>query len=203
MRLLCPEVFPERDTVYRYRVKPRFYRNDIHRLFRPATVVPGLSCALFIIQNLVCGGVLSAADEPAGDLGGRVLDVARRLPGSFRPGHHGANHGVDLEHGQFDGIGGVYRVPSAASSSLASRLHPGGLDPHALDLDDVLGDILDFMILRCERESRWPLIQRQWLSGTRGSDRHIAFGIDNAREPTWEKLPEHPVKPVLISVTRW
>ncbi|HXJ61174.1 MAG TPA: LamG domain-containing protein [Verrucomicrobiae bacterium] len=183
-----PRSVPELDTVYHYRVKPRFIATTIHRLFRPATVVPGLSCALVIIQNLVCGGVLSAADGPGGEPG---LVGYWTLRGDCQDhsgqGHHGVNHGVDLEHGQFDGIAAHIEVPSAVSFkfgigdfTLAAWIHT------AAELDDVLGDVLDLY----DPSVRKGITLAAYSSGGgyqgQGSDRHIAFGIDNSREPTWE-----------------
>ncbi|MBI3851970.1 MAG: LamG domain-containing protein [Verrucomicrobia bacterium] len=102
-------------------------------------------------------------------------------------GNHGVNHGVNLDSGAFDGISAHIEVPSSASLQL-------GTGDFALCawiytdkvLDDVLGDVLDLY----DPSLRKGITLSVYSSGSgyqgQGSDRHVCFGIDNARVSDWQ-----------------
>jgi hypothetical protein len=102
-------------------------------------------------------------------------------------GNHGVNHGVNLDTGTFDGISAYVEVPSSPSLKL-------GAGDFALsawvytekDLDDVVGDVLD--LYDPSRRRGITLSINSSASGYQGqgSDRHVYFGIDNARVTDWQ-----------------
>jgi hypothetical protein len=102
-------------------------------------------------------------------------------------GNHGVNHGVQLDRGAFDGLRAHIEVPSSASLKL-------GTGDFALcawiytekELDDVVGDVLD--LYDPSRRRGITLSVNSSGSGYQGqgSDRHVCFGIDNARVSDWQ-----------------
>lgn len=101
-------------------------------------------------------------------------------------GNHGVNHGVGLEDGTFDGVGAYIEVPDHPSLHLgtgdfavSARVRTEG------EMSDVLGDVLD----KFDPDARRGI--NLWLKSSaggyqsQGSDRHVCFGIDNARTTDW------------------
>jgi hypothetical protein len=114
-----------------------------------------------------------------------------RLQGDCRDysgrGNHGVNHGVNLDNGAFNGISAYVEVPSNASLELGT----GDFSLCAWvytekELDDVVGDVLDMY----DPSLRRGITLSVHSSGSgyqgQGSDRHVSFGIDNARATEWE-----------------
>jgi hypothetical protein len=102
-------------------------------------------------------------------------------------GNHGVNHGVNLNNGAFDGIGAFIEVPSSASLKFGT----GDFSMSAWiytekDLDDVVGDILDFY--DAGRRQGVTLSAYSTGSGYQGpgNDRHVCFGIDQGRLSDWQ-----------------
>jgi hypothetical protein len=102
-------------------------------------------------------------------------------------GHHGINHGVDLERGLFDGLRAYIEVPSSASFqwgtgdfSLCAWIYT------EKELDDVIGDVLD----QYDPARRRGFTLSVYSSGSgyqgQGSDRHVSFGIDTAHLSHWQ-----------------
>jgi hypothetical protein len=101
-------------------------------------------------------------------------------------GNHGVNHGVDLDRGEFDGQGAYIEVP--ANQSL--RFGTGDFAFCAWvytekQLDDIVGDVFD---LYDPAERRGITLSINSSAGgyqSQGTDRHVHFGIDNARMSDW------------------
>jgi hypothetical protein len=102
-------------------------------------------------------------------------------------GNHGVNHGVGLEEGTFDGVGAYIEVPAHASLnfgtgdfSLCARIHTEG------EVSDILGDVLDKYDPDLRRGLTLSLKSSAGGYQSQGSDRHVCFGIDNARTSDWK-----------------
>lgn len=102
-------------------------------------------------------------------------------------GNHGVNHGVNLENGTFDGTGAYIEVaandslkPGASDFSLSAWIYT------EKQLDDAVGDILDLYDPDLRRGV--TLTVNSSLSGylSQGTDRHVYFGIDNAKTSDWQ-----------------
>ena len=114
-----------------------------------------------------------------------------KLQGDCRDysGHetHGINHGVDLKHGKFDGEQAYIEVP--ASESL--RLGTGDFAICAWiytekELDDIVGDVLDMYDPAQRRGITLTINSSAGGYQSQGTDRHVHFGIDNARMADWQ-----------------
>jgi hypothetical protein len=102
--------------------------------------------------------------------------------------NNGINHGVDLARGQFDGIGAYVEVPASAS---LRGLGSGDFAFAAWvsterDLDDVVGDILDWYDPVQRRGVTLSVISSGSGYQGQGDDRRVCFGIDNGRLDDWE-----------------
>lgn len=102
-------------------------------------------------------------------------------------GNHGVNRGVDLAHATFDGNGAHIEVPSSDSLrfgadgfSLSAWIHTDAA------LDDAIGDVLECYDPKLRRGI--TLSVNSSASGylSQCADRHVYFGIDNARFGEWE-----------------
>jgi hypothetical protein len=101
--------------------------------------------------------------------------------------NHGVNHGVGLANGRFDGVGSYIEVANAASLRLgAGDFSLCAWIYTAKDLDDTLGDVLELY----DPALRRGITLSVYSSGSGyqgpGNDRHVCFGIDNARTSGWE-----------------
>jgi hypothetical protein len=102
-------------------------------------------------------------------------------------GNHGVNHGVNLETGEFDGVGAYVKVPSSASLklgagdfALCARVYTNK------DPDDVVGDVLSMYDPALRRGVTLSIASSSGGYQGQGSDRHVCFGIDNARMSQWQ-----------------
>src|SRR5262245_60249423 len=122
----------------------------------------------------------------AGDQEEKGLIGYWKLKGDCRDhsghGNHGLNYGVNLDSGAFDGIKAHIEVPSSPSLKFGT----GDFTLSAWiytekELDDVLGDVLDLY----DPSLRRGITLSVYSSGSGyqgpGNDRHVCFGIDNAR----------------------
>jgi len=153
--------------------------------------------ALAVVFALVCRNTLSrelADSKSAAACGESKLDSGLvgywKLQGDCRDhsgqGNHGVNHGVNLETGLFDGTGAYIEVPSAPSLNLSSgdfaicvRIHTDA------ELNDILGDVLDKYDPKLRRGITLWLKSSAGGYQSQGTDRHVCFGIDNARISDW------------------
>jgi hypothetical protein len=102
-------------------------------------------------------------------------------------GNHGVNHGVELETGVFDGMGAYIEVPS--SDSL--RVDSGDFSicawiETAERIDDIVGDVLDFYDPARRRGITLSISSSAGGYQSQGTDRHIYFGIDDAKTAEWQ-----------------
>src|SRR6478672_8252371 len=102
-------------------------------------------------------------------------------------GNHGINHGVDLDHGAFDGEQAYIEVP--ASDSL--KLGKGDFAICAWiytekELDDIVGDVVDLYDPAQRRGITLTINSSAGGYQSQGTDRHVHFGIDNARMTDWK-----------------
>lgn len=109
---------------------------------------------------------------------------ARDYSGS---GNHGINHGVNLTNGAFDGVGAYIEVPD----NPALKFGTGDFSVCAWvytekDLDDVIGDVLDKYDPARRRGITLAVNSSSSGYQGQGSDRHVYFGIDNARVSEWQ-----------------
>jgi hypothetical protein len=102
-------------------------------------------------------------------------------------GLHGVNHGVQLDDGTFNGRGAFVEIPSgrklylgAGDFSLAAWVHT------EKDLDDVIGDVVSQYDPARRRGFSIAIKSTAGGYSSHGDDRHVVFGIDDGREPTWE-----------------
>lgn len=102
-------------------------------------------------------------------------------------GRDGVNHGVDLQTGRFDGRSAFIEVPSCD----AFRLRTGDFTISASIqtekiVDDTLGDVFSLYDPRVRRGVTLNLKASSGGYQSSGDDRHVYFGIDNARQGKWE-----------------
>lgn len=101
--------------------------------------------------------------------------------------NHGVNHGVKLDDGAFDGVSSFVEVPHNKSLdfgtgdfSLSAWVYT------ATQLDDVVGDVLD--MYDPDRRRGITLTINATAGGfqSQGTERHVYFGIDNAKQSDWQ-----------------
>ena len=151
--------------------------------------------ALFVISCswLIAYEVLSAA--PPGTP--TEFDLQRDLVGYWKlqgdcrdssgRNNHGVNHGVDLKTGRFDGRSAYVEVPSRDSLQLG----PGDFSISAWVhtdpiVDDTLGDVFSWYDSQARRGVTLNLKASSGGYQSSGDDRHVYFGIDNAKLGSWQ-----------------
>jgi penicillin amidase len=100
---------------------------------------------------------------------------------------HGVNHGVRLEDATFDGRGAYVEIPADSNLQLGAGDFTFAAWVYTEeDLDDVIGDVVSQY--DAARRRGFSLTIKSTAGGysSHGDDRHVYFGIDNGREPTWE-----------------
>jgi hypothetical protein len=113
-----------------------------------------------------------------------------KLQGDCRDssGHenHGANHGVDLTHGLFDGADDFIEVPMSDSMRLGTSDFTICVWINTpKQLDDIVGDVLDLYDPQQRRGVTLTIDATAGGYQSQGTDRHVHFGIDNARDGEW------------------
>ncbi len=102
-------------------------------------------------------------------------------------GNHGINHGVDLSSGHFDGCGAYIEVPDSPSLDFKDGEFSASLWVHTKkDVDDVIGDVLSKYDATVRRGFNLSIQSSAGGYNSQGSDKHVVFGIDNARTTEWE-----------------
>lgn len=101
-------------------------------------------------------------------------------------GHHGVNHGVQLESGTFDGRGACVEVPDHEDLHLGS----GAFTISAwvrteAEIDDVRGDVLSKFDATMRRGLNLSLAASAPGYNSVGDARYIQFGIDDGQPGTW------------------
>jgi hypothetical protein len=102
-------------------------------------------------------------------------------------GNHGVNHGVELETGAFDGAGAYIEVPSSDSLRVGSGdFAICAWIETAEQIDDIVGDVLDFYDPARRRGITLSISSSAGGYQSQGTDRHIHFGIDDAKTTDWQ-----------------
>ena len=101
-------------------------------------------------------------------------------------GNHGINHGVDLDTSTFEGRGQHVEVPASSSIdpqrddfSYCALIHTDQ------DVDDVHGDIASKFNPDVRRGFNVSLTSSSGGYSSIGTDRRLAFGIDDAKDGAW------------------
>lgn len=101
--------------------------------------------------------------------------------------NHGTNHGVDLKTGRFDGRSAYVEVPSHESLQLGQGDFSISAWVHTDQIvDDTLGDVFSWYDPRARRGVTLNLKASSGGYQSSGDDRHVYFGIDNAKLGTWQ-----------------
>jgi hypothetical protein len=156
------------------------------RSFRSSLAIAWLAawiaCSLFLILGSSAAQDVEVIDGLVGHwpLAGDSRDHSGN-------GNHGTNRGVDLASGEFNGEDAFIEIP--ASDSL--RLGTGDFSFAVWvfteeQLDDAVGDILE--LYDPARRRGITLAINSSASGylSQGGDRHVYFGIDNAKLGEWQ-----------------
>ena len=102
-------------------------------------------------------------------------------------GNHGVNHGVDLAGGAFDGTSAYIEVPSSESLQLGTGDFAVCAWIHTPEeLDDIVGDVIDMYDPALRRGITLTVNSSAGGYQSQGTDRHVHFGIDNARTTDWQ-----------------
>ncbi len=105
-------------------------------------------------------------------------------------GNHGVNHGVGLgngQHGVFDGQRAFIEVPASNSLQLGTGNFSFSVWIHTeAQVDDAIGDVLDCYDPSIRRGITLSVNSSASGYQSQGTDRHVYFGIDNAKLGEWE-----------------
>ena len=102
-------------------------------------------------------------------------------------GNDGVNHGVKLDDGTFDGTSAHIEVPA----NDALRFGTGNFSFSAwvhteAQVDDAIGDVLDLYDPGLRRGLTLSINSSASGYLSQGTDRHVYFGVDNAKLSVWE-----------------
>jgi hypothetical protein len=101
--------------------------------------------------------------------------------------NHGINHGVELEQGAFDGTKAYIEVPAKDSLKLGKEDFTFCAWIHTEnELDDIVGDVIDMYDPALRRGITLTINSSAGGYQSQGTDRHVHFGIDNARNSDWQ-----------------
>lgn len=101
--------------------------------------------------------------------------------------NHGTNHGVELKAGRFDGRSAYVEVPSRESLHLGQGDFTISAWVHTEQIvDDTLGDVFSFYDPQARRGVTLNLKASSGGYQSSGDDRHVYFGIDNAKLGQWQ-----------------
>lgn len=150
--------------------------------------------------SLLLGSVLAVqcvAHCTASRLVAAEIDLQRELVGYWKlrgdcrdrsgQANHGANHGVDLATGSFDGRASWIEIPSSESLRLGTGdFSISAWVKTAAVVDDTLGDVVSLFDPRTRRGTTLNLKASSGGYQSSGDDRHVHFGIDNGQLGAWQ-----------------
>jgi Concanavalin A-like lectin/glucanases superfamily len=157
--------------------------------------------ALLVCLAIACSNLGGRGAQPSLDTKPAAAGAASRqeqglvgywkLQGDCRDysgnGNDGVNHGVNLDSGAFDGISAYIEVPNSASLKLGtSDFSLCAWISTEKELDDVVGDVVDIYNPSLRRGVTLSINSSGSGYQGQGSDRHVCFGIDNARVSGWQ-----------------
>src|SRR6476660_5784192 len=97
-------------------------------------------------------------------------------------GNDGVNHGVELNSGGFDGVHAYIEVPASKSFKLGTGDFTICVRVYTeKQLDDIVGDVIDMYDPAARRGITLAINSSAGGFQSQGTDRHVHFGIDNAR----------------------
>ncbi len=148
------------------------------------TFLNALRCATIAVALFTISPADASAAEP-GLLGHWKLQGDCRDHSGH--GNHAVNHGVNLERGEFDGTGAYLEVPHSESLELGTGDFAVSAWVYTKEqLDDVVGDVLDMYDPDARRGITLSINSTAGGLQSQGTDRHVYFGIDNARLSDWQ-----------------
>lgn len=101
--------------------------------------------------------------------------------------NHGVNRGVNLDGGVFDGVSAYVEVPMSDSLKLGTGDFSVSAWVHTeKQLDDIVGDVLEIYDPKLRRGITLSINSTAGGFQSQGTDRHVYFGIDNARQSEWQ-----------------
>lgn len=132
---------------------------------------------------MAAGPVITRADDKGLVGYWKLLGDARDHSGHD---HHGANHGVDLKTGAFNGRGAYIEVPDApdlrlgaGDFTIAAQFQTPG------DVTDVLGDLVSKFDPVKRRGFNLTLVHNTSGYNSQSNNRHLFFGIDDGTAGKW------------------
>lgn len=134
---------------------------------------------------LSCLGLSTAASAESGLIGHwKLRGDCQDYSGL---GNHGVNHGVDLATGSFDGSSAYIEVPNSDSLRLGTKdfTFCAWIDTPE-ELDDIVGDVIDLYDPTNRRGITLAINSSAGGYQSQGSDRHVHFGVDNAKTSDWQ-----------------
>ncbi len=141
----------------------------------PFPLGPILACAI--------AGPVSAADLSHG-LVGHLRGDCRDISGL---GNHGIRRGGAAEQGEFDGRTAWIEVPASESLRFGTDDFTFAAWVHTeAQVDDAMGDILESFDPDTRRGITLSINSSASGYLSQGNDRHVYFGIDNAKLGEWE-----------------
>ncbi len=136
-----------------------------------------------------------AAELPAVEKDSPIVDDALvgywKLDGDCRDysgkGNHGVDHGINLKRGEFNGRDSYIEVPSGPSLDLGKGDFSVCAWVHTeKNLEDVVGDVLTKYDPATRKGFTLSIKASSGGYQSQGNDKHVYFGIDNARLGDWE-----------------
>jgi hypothetical protein len=104
-------------------------------------------------------------------------------------GNDGINHGVNLKDGSFSGSGAYIEVPSSPSLRFGTKSFSLSAWVYTEKrLDDIVGDVFDLYDPASRRGFSLSINASAGGYQSQSNERHVHFGIDNARITDWEDL---------------
>jgi hypothetical protein len=101
--------------------------------------------------------------------------------------NHATNHGVNLERGEFNGTGAYLEVPHRESLNLGAGDFTFSTWLYTeKQLDDVVGDVFEMYDPAARRGITLSINSTTGSFQSQGTDRHVYFGIDNAKMSDWQ-----------------
>lgn len=148
-----------------------------------------------LFAGVVGHGAERRSDTPPRSLARGALDAGLvgywKLRGDCQDhsgrGNHGINHGVKLDDGAFDGTGAYIEVPAIEALRFGTGDFSFSAWVHTeAQVDDAIGDVLDLYDPALRRGITLSINSSASGYLSQGTDRHVYFGMDNAKLGDWE-----------------
>ena len=100
-------------------------------------------------------------------------------------GNHGVNHGVDLAHAHFDGLGAHVTVQPSESLAFGGDFSIAAWVRTERDMQGVIGDIVSKFDPRLRKGFTFCISSSAGGYNSHGDDQHLYFGIDDGAVGEW------------------